>query len=126
MADFKKLLVWQKAQILAVAASRAVAGLRGNDTATLRSKIDRASAAIPDLIAQGRSSDSEAEFARFLRRAIASASVLESQVILARDLEIVTESKAVTLLAQTVEVRKMLHGLVRRITGNSDLPPRTG
>jgi four helix bundle protein len=106
VADFKKLLVWQKAQILAVAASQALRGLRGNYTATIRSKIQKTSAAIPDLIAQGRANDSEADFARFIRKAIASASILESQLILARDLKLLSVSKSVTLLAQTVEVRK--------------------
>lgn len=122
MADFKKLLVWQKAQILAVAASRALGGLRGNDTATIRSKIQKTSAGIPDLIAQGRANVSEVDFARFIRKAIASASILESQLILARDLKLLSVSKSVTLLPQTVEVRKMLHGLLRRISWSSDLP----
>jgi four helix bundle protein len=84
--------------------------------ASLRSQIFRAAASIPANIAEGRRQESEKEFARYLRYALNSASELEYHTILARDTKTVPEDACISLLEQTITVRKMLYALLKRLS----------
>ncbi|HKN57281.1 MAG TPA: four helix bundle protein, partial [Gemmatimonadaceae bacterium] len=70
---------------------------------------------IPANIAEGRRQESEKEFARFLRYALHSASELEYHIILARDTKVVPADECISLLEQTITVRKMLYALLKRL-----------
>ena len=70
---------------------------------------------IPANIVEGRRQESEKEFARFLRIAVNSGCELEYHVIVARDLGVVSEANAASLLRDLIEVRKMIHGLLRKL-----------
>jgi len=118
VSDFKNLLVWQKAHALALHAHRVAMGIRRSHDLALRSQIIRAAMSIPANIVEGRRQESEKEFARFLRIAINSAFELEYHLIVARDLHVVSEADSASLLRELIEVRKMIHGLLRKI-GNS-------
>lgn len=76
---------------------------------------------IPTNIVEGAGQRSSKEFARFLRIALNSASELEYHLILARDYQAITLSDFESLSNQTVEVRKMLHGLLNKVV----VSPRT-
>ena len=119
MGEFKKLTVWRKAHALALSAHRVATKMRGSANATLRNQLIRAAMSIPTNIVEGRGQRSEREFARFLRYAANSTAELEYHVILARDLGIIGPSDAISLLAQAVEVRKMLHGLITKLEAAS-------
>ncbi len=75
----------------------------------------RAAMSMPANIAEGRRQESEKEFARFLRIALNSGCELEYHLIVGRDLEAIPENEAAALLAECIEVRKMLHGLLRKL-----------
>jgi len=70
---------------------------------------------MPANIVEGRRQDSEKEFARFLRIALNSGCELEYHLIVARDVGAISESDSDALLNETVEVRKMLHGLLSKL-----------
>jgi len=76
---------------------------------------------IPTNIVEGRRQQSERDFARFLGYSLNSAFELEYHLTLARDIGVIADDDAVTLLAELVQVRRMLHGLLNRITGKK--PP---
>jgi four helix bundle protein len=116
MADFKKLHVWQKAHALAVSIDRTCKRIRGSQYASLRNQLFRAASSIPANIAEGRRQTSDKEFRRFLRIALSSSSELEYHLILARDTKVIPESEFVSLVAQTITVRKMLYALIKRIS----------
>ncbi len=115
VADFRKLRVWQAAQELAIDAHRVTARMRGVPGATLRDQLARAAMSVPTNIVEGSAHASPREFARFLRYALASASEVEGHVQLARDLGMMTEPDFIALLARVVDVRKMLHGLLKSL-----------
>lgn len=71
---------------------------------------------IPANIAEGRRQTSEKEFGRFLGYALNSGSELEHHLIVARDIKVIPESDFVSLVSQTITVRKMLYGLLRRLS----------
>ena len=115
MGDFKKLLVWRKAHALALDCHRVASGLRGSSLAALRSQLSRAALSIPTNIVEGHGQRSTRDFSRYLGYAINSAYELEYHLILARDIRAISTVDFDSLYAQLVEVRKMLHGLVRSL-----------
>ena len=115
MSDFKKLVVWQKAHALALHAHRTAMGIRASRYASLRSQIIRSAMSIPANIVEGRRQASERDFARFLHYSLNSAYELEYHLMLARDMEVIPDAEASSLLAELIQVRKMLHGLLKRI-----------
>jgi four helix bundle protein len=119
MADFRKLRVWQAAQELAIDVHRIFGRVRGARSATLCDQVLRASMSVPTNIVEGSAHTSPREFARFLRYSLASVSEVEGHVQLARDLGMIKEPDLVTLLSGVVDVRKMLHGLLKKLESPS-------
>ena len=117
MADYRKLQVWKKAYALALNADRVATNIRHSAHKPLRSQMNRAALSIPTNIVEGRSKKTDKDFARFLGYALGSATELEHHVMIARDVGAVSSSDAKSLLDQTAEVRKMLHGLIDRLLG---------
>jgi len=120
MSDFKKLIVWQKAHAMALDAHRIAGRIRRADHAALRSQIIRAAMSVPANIVEGCGQESAKQFSRFLLIALNSATELEYHLIAARDLKLVQPAESLTLVSQLVEVRKMLHGLRRRLATRSE------
>jgi four helix bundle protein len=116
MADFKKLQVWQKAHALALSANTSAGRIRGATYSSLRSQLVRAAMSIDANIVEGRGQRTDKEFARYLSIAINSTNELESHLIMARDIGAMGVHEFSTLLDQLIEVRRMLHGLLNRIT----------
>jgi len=92
--------------------------MRGSEYASLRSQIIRADMSIPTNIVEGREKTSEREFGRFLQYAISSTSELEYHLTSARDIGKLPLSDFQSLMRELVEVRKMLHGLINRLTSS--------
>jgi four helix bundle protein len=81
----------------------------------LADQITRAADAIPSHIAEGRGSSTDVDFARYVTMAIKEANELESHLQRAVDSNLCPESEHASLTAATVEVRKMLIGLRKRL-----------
>jgi four helix bundle protein len=77
----------------------------------------RSAAVIARSIAEGAGRDSDAEFALELKKARAAGHDLEYNLLLSRDLGFIAETIYGKLLEQLLEVRKMISGLVKRISG---------
>jgi four helix bundle protein len=125
MQDFKKLQVWQKAHSLTLGVDRASKRIRGSQYASLRNQIFRAAASIPANIAEGRRQKSQKDFGRFLSIALNSSSELEYHLILARDTNNMPEKEFLSLVGQTITVRKMLYALIKRVA-EVEASPETG
>jgi four helix bundle protein len=115
MSDYRKLQVWRKAHALALDAHRVAARIRGSHYAPFRSQIIRAALSIPANIVEGREQKTDAGFARFLRIALGSTSELDYHLMAARDIQAISKGDYLSLSSQVVEVRMMLHGLIRRL-----------
>ena len=124
VSDYKKLSVWRKAHALALNVHRVAVRLKGSEYASLRSQMMRASMSIPTNIVEGTGQQSGKEFGRFIRFALNSSSELEYHLTVARDIEAIAAVEFDSLLAQTIEVRKMLHGLLKTVMSSPRTPPR--
>jgi len=112
--DFNSLEVWKKAHALALAVNTACARLP-RDRAALRSQMRRSAESIPTNIVEGCNRSSQKELANFLQISIASSSELEYQLRLARDYGAMDQREWQRLTDQTIEVRKMLIGLIKKV-----------
>jgi four helix bundle protein len=119
MQDFRKLLVWQKAQTLIVVSHEIAAKIRGAHYASLRGQIIRASMSISANIAEGRAQRSDREFARFLQYSLASANELESHILTCRNLNLISQKDSDRAVSLAIEIRRMLHGITRKLTAGS-------
>jgi four helix bundle protein len=115
MGDFRKLEVWNKAHALALNVHRVAMRLRGAEYLTLRSQLIRAAGSIDANIVEGSSQKSDAQFVRFLNIAVNSANELESHLIMALDLRVMSQTDYLMLLEKLKQVRMMLHGLIKYI-----------
>lgn len=115
MADYRKLLVWQKAHAMALSVEQAVRGMRSPHQISLRSQIVRSALSVPTNIVEGRTRQSQAEFARFLRISLNSSSELDYHLLVAAELGCIPPSEYEVLRIRVEEVAKMLQGLIARI-----------
>lgn len=88
----------------------------GAQYAALRNQMVRAAMSVSANIVEGREQRTEREFARFLGYALGSISELEHHLIVARDLRTITDIDFSSTLAQLIDVRKMLHGLLAKLS----------
>ncbi len=115
MKDFRSLEVWKQSHQLVLNIYRHTQSLPKSELFGLTSQIRRAAASIPTNIAEGCGRDGEAELGRFLTIAKGSTSEVEYLLQLACDLNYIAPETHKKLSIQTVEVRKMLHGLQKSL-----------
>lgn len=81
----------------------------------LTSQIRRSCASIPANIAESCGTDSDAEMARYLRIAMASASELEYHILLAHNIELITTATYNTVNDEVTQITRMLTPFIRRL-----------
>jgi four helix bundle protein len=109
---YRDLIVWQKAKALAVEVYRATEGFPRNEIYGLTSQLRRAAISIPSNIAEGQGRLTKGEFAHFLGQARGSLLELETQFAIALDLHLVNEVDFKGLEQRSLEVGRLLNGLI--------------
>jgi len=115
MKDFRQLKVWDRAHQLTLAIYPVTATFPRNETYGLTSQMRRAASSIPSNIAEGCGREGDAELSRFCLMARGSASELEYQILLARDLNIIESRQHEQLTQQAVEIKRMLTVFVQKL-----------
>lgn len=115
MKDFRQLKVWEKAHQAALGIYKATKDFPKEELYGLTSQIRRASMSIPTNIAEGCGRNTDADFARFLQMAMGSASETEYQLILARDLEFLSQESYENLHRDIEEVKRMHASLLKTL-----------
>jgi four helix bundle protein len=110
---FKSLLVWQKAQELAVRIYQATRSTAFAREFALVDQIRRAAVSISSNIAEGDERDTDKDSVRFFYIAKGSAAELRSQLDLATKVGLLSEKEFVELDSLCEEVAKMLRGLIK-------------
>lgn len=119
MQDFTRLIVWQKAHDLALEVYRSTKGFPKIEQYELTRQLRRSATSIPTNIAEGCGRNSPGDFARFLTIAGGSASELEYQLRLSRDLNLLPMGVHKELTHRTREVKRMLSGLSKKLKTNN-------
>jgi four helix bundle protein len=114
-SSFRDLLVWQKAMSLVTDIYRATRPFPPEERYGLTSQIRRAAVSVPSNIAEGQARPTHGEFRQSLGHAKGSLAELETQLLIAENLEFFREPN--DLQAQIAEVGRMLNGLFASISG---------
>ena len=118
MQDPWDLRVYRKAHINALRANKVIKALPKGYT-NLKKQLGRAAESIPFNIAEGCGASSSREFARFLEISIKSTREVDSQLALAWDYQILPANQGPKLARKNVDIRKMLHGLRKKVLAAS-------
>ncbi len=118
MKDFRGLKVWEKAHALALQVYKVSAAFPRTELFGLTSQIRRAWTSIPSNLAEGCGRRTDNDLGRFVVIAMGSASELEYQLLLSRDLGYLSGEGYDELARRVVEVKRMLAALVRRLSGS--------
>jgi len=115
MHQFKELLVWQKAVDLVVSVYDALSSFPEEEKFGLSSQIKRAATSIPSNIAEGAGRNTNKDFRYFLSISKGSINELQTQLIIAQRLNLLSEEKLQSLEERIVEISKMLVGLMKTL-----------
>ena len=97
--------------------------MRGARNAALRDQLVRAAMSVPTNIIEGNAHESVRERGRYFRYALASVSELEGHLQLSHDFRMISEQEYHSMVGHVVDVRKMLHGLLKRLKETEDGDP---
>jgi four helix bundle protein len=115
MAGYRELKVWQLGVDLALQIYRKTADFPKAEQYGLTSQLRRAAVSIPSNIAEGHARKTRREMQRFANIAKGSLAELETQLIIAGELKLVSDEILQNLLRMTEEESRMLSGLLRSI-----------
>lgn len=115
MKDFKDLRVWSKAHQLTIAIYRVTKEFPKEELFGMTSQMRRAASSIGSNIAEGSGRRCDGDFTRFLHIVRGSAAELEYQLLLARDLDLLSASRFAVLTGQVGEVQGMLSALIQQV-----------
>ena len=114
MQDFRNLEVWKRAHELVLIAYGITENFPRSEMFGLSSQIRRAASSIPTNLAEG-CGRTQAEFARFVQIALGSACELEYELLLVKDLGLITNDVYASTNEKMSDVKRMLQALLRRV-----------
>jgi four helix bundle protein len=115
ITTFREPVVWQKAMALVVRCYQMVRTPPKDEQGVLGQQIRKSAVSIPSNVAEGFSRHSTALYILHLWMAHASNAELQTQVEVARRVEMISEPVAFALIADAQEVARMIGGLVRSL-----------
>jgi four helix bundle protein len=113
--SYRDLVIWNKAMELVTEIYRMTQGFPKEELFGLTSQIRRAAVSVPSNIAEGKGRLSKGEFRQFLGNARGSLAELETQILIAQNLQYLHGAEANRLLAMVEEVGKVLNGLLSAV-----------
>ena len=108
MIDFKTLNYWKRAYKFSLDIYRETTSFPREEKYGLTSQIRRAAISIPINISEGSGRNSKKEFANFLQISLGSASEVECELLLSKDIGYHNPEKCLYLLNELSEIRKMI------------------
>ncbi|NBC05278.1 MAG: four helix bundle protein [Bacteroidetes bacterium] len=119
MRNFRSLSVWQKSHELTLEIYRSTASFPKEELYGLVSQMRRSASSVPSNIAEGCGRNTQSQLAHFLNIALGSASELEYQILLAKDLNFLSDQIFKEQTTQIIEIKKMLTVLHQKIATES-------
>ncbi|MBN1621855.1 MAG: four helix bundle protein [Endomicrobiales bacterium] len=112
--SFKQLKVWQQGIELVKDIYKISKAFPKEELFGLTSQIKRASISVPSNIAEGFKRNNRNEFAQFLRIALGSLGEVETQIIIAKELNFITKEESEEILKKIDILHKMLIALFNK------------
>ena len=115
MRDFHQLQIWQRSHKLTLAIYKATNSFPREEVYGLTSQLRRAISSVPANICEGCGRKTDADFARFLQISVGSASEVEYELLLAHDLNYITEKDYNKFNSEIIEIRKMINNFINKL-----------
>ena len=118
MSDFKSykdLLIWQKGIQIVKLVYISLETFPKDEIYGLQSQLKRAAVSIPSNIAEGWGRSSTGSYSHFLKIARGSLFELETQIIIAKELNFVEETKFLELSNLIIEESKMINAFIKSL-----------
>jgi four helix bundle protein len=115
MKNFKNLNVWRKGIDLVVNVYKKSKQFPKEEIYGLTSQIKRSAISIPSNIAEGSGRGSNKDFNRFLDISLGSSFELETQLIIAHELEFLSDNDFNELNEKVIEEQRMITGLQKTL-----------
>lgn len=113
--SYKDLIAWQKALVLVKEVYKLTRTLPENEKFNFVSQLNRSALSIPSNIAEGWGRESKGSFTNFLKIARGSLYELETQIIILKEVELVTDDYTTSILDLITEEIKILNSLIKSI-----------
>lgn len=123
--NFEDLDSWKKARQLASYVYSLTRKENFSRDFGLRDQIQRAAGSMMHNIAEGFEAGYNAEFIRFLKMARSSAGEVQSELYLALDADYITEDELKKAYDLTVEIKKLINGLMTYLSKSTYKSPIT-
>lgn len=108
MHNFRKLSIWSKSVELVTDMYRLTNTFPSYEQFGLKSQMQSAAVSCPSNIAEGSAKSSNKDFARFLEMSVGSLYELETQLLVALNLEYIDIQKYDSMQNKIVELEKMI------------------
>lgn len=115
MKDFKNLKVWQKGLSLVINIYKLTKEFPNEELYGITSQMRRSAISIPSNIAEGSGRNTSKEFNRFLDISLGSSFELETQILIAYELEYLSKNNFNSAIEKIQEVQKMINGLKKSL-----------
>jgi four helix bundle protein len=109
---YQELIAWQKAIALVTEIYSQTSAFPQHEIYGLTSQLRRAAVSIPSNIAEGQGRATKGEFIQFLCHARGSLHEVETQVVIAKNLEYLNAERQELLLQALGELGRILNGLI--------------
>ncbi len=115
MHNLREIKVWRKAIELSTVVYQVVSNFPSEEKYGLSSQIKRSVVSIASNIAEGAGRNSNKEFIQFLGIANGSSYELLTQIMIAKNLNLVDSIQTEFLITQIEEVQKMIYGFTKKL-----------
>ena len=113
--SFRDLRVWQEAMKLAAGIYRCTAEFPKHELYGLSQQLRRAAISVPSNIAEGKGRNTDKEFSQFLFQARGSLLEVQTQLMIAQELQYLPKKKTDHILALAEAVGRALNGLINSL-----------
>ena len=115
MHNYKKLNVWVSSISLVKNIYKLTRKFPKDEMFVLTQQLRRAAISIPSNIAEGAGRNSNAQFKNFLQISIGSCYEAETQLIISKELEYISEEELETISKELDSIMKMNHNLQKTL-----------
>lgn len=115
MKNFKQLRIWQKGFEIASLSYRLIQSFPKEERFSLSSQLTKAAVSIPSNIAEGSSRSSQKEYKHFIEIALGSCFEVETQTLIAIEVNFGDPDLRSELLNKIVDEQRMLVGFISKL-----------
>ncbi|MEX1001245.1 MAG: four helix bundle protein [Crocinitomicaceae bacterium] len=115
MHNFRELKIWKSSMVLAKKILKLTKDFPNEERFGLKSQINRSCVSVASNLAEGSARTTDKEFSRFIDIALGSAYELETQIILASELNLFSGKVVNELVYEINKLQKMIRGFQKTL-----------